>query len=596
MTPDIMTVLSVLILTVLLLVLGVLRIDLVAVLCMLALGWFGILTPGEALSGFSSNAVIAMIAVMVMGNGVAKTGVMNRFASFILRVAGSSRRKLIGLVSLSVGLISAFMQNVGAAALFLPAVLHISRREGIPPSELIMPLGFAAILGGTLTMVASGPLILLNDLLRNAGLEPYGLFGVTPAGLVLLFTGILFFFLFGKRVLPRHKSEKESISEQKKLIDTWHLPYTICRYTIPDHSSLIGKTPESSGIWDQYTLNMLAVSKKENMEYAPWRQTHFESGQDIALLGDMDDIKRFASAYDLEFHEEPDGFTSLSDPTEAGFVEVIVPPRSAMVGSSMRELTFRKQYAVEPVLFFSGNKQIPGDFSDRRIKAGDTLVVHGIWDHIMRLKMSADFVVITPFDVEEKRTGKAWLAGLCFAGAIAMTISGFPISFSLFSGAIAMVLTKVIRIDELYQSIEWKVVFLIAGLIPLGIAMQKTGAAEFLAEKVMSIVPAGQPLLLLLVAAALSTLFSLFMSNVASTVVLAPLVISMARIGGLDPRPLVLLVAVCAANSFILPTHQVNAMLITPGGYQNRDYFKAGGGMTVLFLLVVIAVFYVFYL
>jgi len=596
MTFEIMTVLSILIVTVILLIFEVLRIDLIAILCMLALGWSGILTPSEALSGFSSNAVIAMMAVMVMGNGIAKTGVMNSFSAFILRIAGNSKRKLIGLVSMSVGLLSAFMQNVGAAALFLPAVLHISKREKIPASELIMPLGFAAILGGTLTMVASGPLILLNDLLRNADLQPYGLFGVTPVGLILLVAGILFFFIFGNKVLPQRESKKENISEQKKLIDTWHLPYTICRYTIPKNSDLVGNNPEISGVWDRYSLHILAVSGTDQMEYAPWRNTRFEERQEIALLGDLKDIKQFAGDYKLQFHEKLNEFKKLQDPTAAGFVEVIIPPRSAMVGSTMRELSFRKNYWVEPVLFFSGNKQVTGDFSDRKIKPGDTLIVHGIWDHIMRLKMSPDFVVITPFEVEEKRTGKARIAGFCFIGAIALTIAGFPISVSLFSGAIAMILTKVIRIDELYQSIEWKVVFLIAGLIPLGIAMQKTGAAEFLAGKVMGLIPGGQPLLLLLVVAVLSTLFSLFMSNVASTVVLAPLVINMAKIGGLDPRPIVLLVAVCAANSFILPTHQVNAMLMTPGGYQNKDYFKAGGGMTILFLFIVIVVFFLFYI
>lgn len=596
MTLEILIVLSILILTVLLLILGTLRIDLVAVLCMLALAWSGVLTPTEALSGFSSNAVIAMMAVMVMGSGIAKTGVMNVFSTFILRIAGSSKRKLIGLVSMFVGLLSAFMQNVGAAALFLPAVLHISKREKLPASELIMPLGFSAILGGTITMVASGPLILVNDLLRNADLQPYGLFGVSPVGLILLAAGILFFFMFGKKVLPHPESEKEKISEQKMLIDTWHLPHTICRYTIPEDSQLIGKTPEVSGVWDRYTLHILAVSTSENVEYAPWRQTRFEKGQEIALLGDRDDINRFASDYKLRFHKKLNGFESLNDPTEAGFVEVIIPPRSALVGSTIRELAFRKHYMVEPVLFFSGNEQVAGDFSDRKIKPGDTLIVHGIWDNILRLKMSTDFVVITPFDVEERRTEKALLAGLCFVGAIALTITGFPISISLFTGAVAMVLTRVIRIDEFFLSIEWKVVFLIAGLIPLGIAMQKTGAAELLAGEVMGLIPSDQPLLLIMVVAALSTLFSLFMSNVASTVVLAPLVINMARIGGLDSRPLVLLVAVCAANSFILPTHQVNAMLMTPGGYQNKDYFRAGGGMTILFLFVVITMFYLFYL
>ena len=596
MEIEIATVLAILIITIILLIFEIFRIDLIAILCMLALGWTGILKPLEALSGFSSNAVIAMISVMIMGNGIAGTSIMNTLSKFLTRLAGKSRSKIIGLTSTTVGLLSSFMQNVGAAALFLPAVLSISKRERIPASELIMPVGFAAILGGTLTMIASGPLILLNDLLRNAELQPFGLFAVTPAGLILLTAGIIFFLFFGKWVLPHIKSGKEKTSEQEKLIDTWHLPFTIYRYSIPENSSLIGQTPESSGLWNRYTLHIIAVSKTEQIEYAPWRNTQFKSGQEIVLLGDTKDIERFAADFQLRFHEKLKDFENLDDPTAAGFAEIIIPPHSSLIGNSIRQLAFRKNYAVEPILFFSRDKQIKKDFSDRKIKAGDTLVVHGLWENMNRLKKNRDFVVITPFETEKKDKNKAWIAVSCFTAAIALTIAGFPISISLFSGAAAMILTGVIHIEEAYKAIEWKVVFLIAGLIPLGMAMEKTGTAAFLAEKAMDVVQGGHPLMILFAIAVLSTLFSLFMSNVASTVVLAPLVINMAMIGKLDPRPLVLLVAVCAANSFILPTHQVNAMYITPGGYRNLDYLKAGGGMTILFILVAMAVFYFIYI
>jgi di/tricarboxylate transporter len=185
---------------------------------------------------------------------------------------------------------------------------------------------------------------------------------------------------------------------------------------------------------------------------------------------------------------------------------------------------------------------------------------------------------------------------LCFAGAVGLALTGFPIATAFFSGAVAMILTGVLRIEEAYEAVDWKIVFFLAGLIPLGLAMQQTGTAALLAESVMTLVAGHHTLLLLLAVAVMSTAFSLFMSNVASTVILAPLVISMAEIGGVDPRPLALLVAVCAANSFLLPTHQVNALLKTPGGYQNTDYLKAGGGMTLLFLVIAVAVFYLFYL
>ncbi|MDW7680441.1 MAG: SLC13 family permease, partial [bacterium] len=245
---------------------------------------------------------------------------------------------------------------------------------------------------------------------------------------------------------------------------------------------------------------------------------------------------------------------------------------------------------------FSKGEEIRGDFSDHEVIAGDTIIVHGLWEKISDLKAGSDFVVATPFVVEKKDQSKIWVASLCFLCAIGLALAGAPISMAFFTGAIAMVLTRVLSIQEAYQSIEWKVVFLLAGLIPLGVAMQKTGTAAFLAERVMTLVQGSHPIFIVLTVAVLATLFSLFMSNVGAIVVLAPLVMSMAEIGGLDPRPLALMAAVCAANSFILPTHQVNALLMSSGGYRNIDYFKAGGGMTLIFLIVVMTAFYFFYL
>ena len=305
------------------------------------------------------------------------------------------------------------------------------------------------------------------------------------------------------------------------------------------------------------------------MEYAPWRETKFEAGQELALLGDEEDVKKFASEFNLELRERPGRFASLTDPDKSGFAEVIIPPRSEMIGQTIRKYSLRKRHAVEPVMLFSKGEEIRGDFSDHEIVPGDTIIVYGLWDKINDLKSSANFVVATPFAIEKKDPSKTWVAVLCFAAAIGLALAGFPISMAFFTGAIAMVLTRVLDIQEAYQSIEWKVVFLLAGLIPLGVAMQKTGTAAFLAEQMMTLVQGKHPVFLVLTVAVLSTLFSLFMSNVGAIVVLAPLVMSMAQIGGFDPRPLALMAAVCAANSFVLPTHQVNALLMSSGGYRN---------------------------
>lgn len=595
MNADIVTVSIILSATVILLIFEAVRIDVVALICMLALGWAGILNPQEMLSGFSSNAVIAMMAVMIMGQGLAKTGIMNRFSRMVLQRVGTNKTKIIGFMSLSVGVLSGFIQNIGAAALFLPGILNIARRARIPASALIMPIGFAAILGGTLSMVGSGPLILINDLMRSAGLEPYGLLSVSPVGVLLLLAGIGYFFIFGRLVLPSYQTPGQETSDQEKLVKTLQLPHSIWHYRVPAGSPLIGKTPEEVGLWQKYAINILCLSRGRVAEYAPWRKTLFQQDQELALLGSEEKVMAFVAENRLSPVTETGRFATLHDPEQSGFAEVVVPPHSTIVGKSIRQFSLRRRYAVEPVILFSKGEEIRGDFSDQEIYPGDTIIVYGLWEKIGDLKLANDFVVITPFTVEKTDQSKTWIALLCFVGAIALALAGFPISMTFLTGAIAMVLTRTLSIQEAYQAIEWKVVFLLAGLIPLGVAMQKSGTAHYLAEQIMTVVLDKPQIVLLFAVAGLSTVFSLLMTNVGATVVLAPLVMSIATMSGLDPRPLALMAAVCAANSFILPTHQVNALLMSSGGYRNKDYLRAGGGMTILFLLVVVMVFKVFY-
>jgi len=592
----IMIVLIILVATAALLILDIIRIDVVAILCMLALAWTGILQPLEALAGFSSNAVITMIAVMIMGRGITRTGVMAGFARLVLKYAGNSRRRIVATVSTAVGLMSGFIQNIGSAVLFLPAILNISRRKKIPASNLIMPIGFAILLSAPLTMIGSAPLMMVNDFLTVSSLEPYRLFAVTPVGLALLFSCVVFFFLLGRYLLPRYKSDDDPDILQAKLVEDWELSANIWHYKIKANSTIVGKAVEETGIWDKYNLNIIAIAADKFSEYAPWRETRFEADQVVALLGREDNVRKFAADHDLVSVEKPKKLELLDDAVSAGFAEVVVPPRSVIAGQTIRKFGLRRRYGVEPVMLFHRGEKVRGNFSDIEITPGDIFIVHGLWDRIIDLKKSYDFVVITPVEGDEKDTSRAWIALLCFAISIGLAVAGFSIPIAFMSGAIIMVLAGVLRIDEAYQVIDWKVVFFLAGLIPLGLAMQKTGTAAFLAGNVISLVQGSNIFLMLLAISALTTLLSLFMSNVGAAVILFPMVISIAGSLGIDPRPLALLVAVSTANSFILPTHQVNALLKTPGRYRNIDYLKAGSGLTLIFLLVVTSIFYFFYL
>jgi len=596
MDPEIIIVLSILVIVAVLLIVDKLRIDVVAILCMLALAWTGVLEPLEALSGFSSNAVITMIAVMIMGRGIARTGVMAGFSRLALKYTGNSQRRIVAVVSSAVGLMSGFIQNIGSAVLFLPSILNISRRKKIPASSLIMPIGFAILLSGPLTMIGSGPLMLVNDFLIGSSLEPYRLFAVTPVGLALLFSCVVFFFFLGKFVLPRYKSSEDRDLLQVKLAEDWDLSSNIWHYRINVNSPIIGKSLEETGIWDKYSLNILAITGDKFLEYAPWRETKFEANQIVALLGREDNVRNFASAYDLIPTKKPKNLELLDDTTSAGFAEVVVPPRSGIAGQTIKKFGLRRRYGVEPVLLYHKGEKVRGDFSDVEIAPGDIFIVHGLWDKMAEMKKGYDFVVVTPIEADEKDTSKAWIASFCFIVSIGLALAGFSIPISFMSGAIIMILTGVLRIDEAYHAIDWKVVFFLAGLIPLGLAMQKTGTASFLAGHLISLVQGNHTLFILLAISGITTLFSVFMSNVGAAVILFPMVISIANTVGMDPRPLALLVAVSTANSFILPTHQVNVLLKTPGGYRNKDYLKAGSGLTVVFLLVVVSIFYFFYL
>ncbi|NLE08185.1 MAG: SLC13 family permease [Dehalococcoidales bacterium] len=596
MNADIAVVLIILVVTAVLLIIDKLRIDVVGLLCLLALAWTGVLEPLEALSGFSSNAVITMIAVMILGKGISHTGVMSVLAREVVKHTGSRHSRIVAVFSSVIGLLSGFVQNIGAAVLFLPAILNISRRQKIPASSLIMPIGFAIIVGGPLTMIGSGPMILANDFLGKSSLGLYGFFAVTPIGLSLLAVVIVYFLVLGNRVLPKYELKNDDSLIQTKLAEEWHLSSNIRHYRIESGSPIIGMTLEETGIWDDFNLNILAISREHSFDYAPWRETKFEVNQVIALLGNENDMAGFAGRFRLVPVAKPAKLAVLDDSANAGFAEVLVPPRSSLIGQTIRKFGLRRHYGVEPLLLYHKGGNVRGDISDIEIDQGDIFIVHGLWSKIADMKKGYDFLVVTNVEPEEKDSSKAWIALVIFLLSVGLAIAGFSVPVVFMSGAVLMVLTRVIRIDDAYRAVDWKVVFFIAGLIPLGVAMQKTGTAAYLADNLMSLVQGSHTFVILLAISLITILFSVFMSNVAAAVILFPMVTGIAAVSGLDPRPLTLLVAVSTAVSFILPTHQVNALYKTPGGYSNRDYIRAGSGLTIVATLVLVSLIYFVYL
>lgn len=597
MTLEILMVLIILAVTIFLFISKLFRIDIVAILVMVALPWLGLINPEQVFSGFASNAVITIIAVMILGYGLDRSGVINRIIKPIVKTAGSNEKLLILFISGTVGIVSAFMPNIGAAALFLPALLRITKTTDIPASRLMMPMAFSALLGGTLSMVGSSPLLVLNDLLRHTGQKEFSLFTVTPVGIALLAAGILYFLLLGKYVLPRVKTKKQkTTSMQQKLIETWQLPTTIFQCTVPKKSPLIGRTRSDVKMRTQYRLNLLAIAEGKDIFYAPWRHTPFAAGQTLAILGRKEDYEKFVSEFKVTHVKSRKIFNRLKTTAQAGFAELIIPVKSALAGKTLRKIEIRKSYGVEPVILLSGSREERGAFSDQILYAGNTIIVHGLWDRIKAMADNINFVLVTPVeskaDIDES---KALSAISCFVGALFLVLAGFPISLGFLTGAVAMILLRVIPVDEAYRAIDWKTIFLLAGLIPLGIAMDQTGTAEYIATHMMSVLNGSHPLIILTGVAVLTSFFTMFMSNVTATVILVPFMMMVGNMSGINPRSLALLVALCASNAFMLPIHQVNALVLSPGGYENKDFLKAGGIMTLIYIIITVSFIYLFY-
>jgi di/tricarboxylate transporter len=588
MDTDILLVGIVLAATIILLVSNRLRIDLVAILATLSLAWLGTITPVEAISGFASNAVVAMASVMVLAYGIERTGIASRLARAIIRYAGTDERRIIATISGTVGLLSAMIQNIGAAALFLPATRRIGKQADIPVSRLIMPMGFCAILGGTVTMIASGPLIVVNDLLVQAGEKPFSLFAVTPVGIPLLLAGVFLFTFFGDRILPRKETEEAGPT----VAEIWGIENAVRTCVLPASSPLAGKTRDETSFKARYGLHLLAMRDGGEMTIAPSRYTRLEAGQELAFLGPEEEFNRFIRDSGCIPSGRESALARILDSEGYGFAELIVRPRASIAGKTLREVRFRQRFSIEPIVFLRGESESRADFSDIPLAAGDTIVAFGSWDTFGLFSGHPDLLLLTSPEAEGVRDRMGLAAVLIFAGSLALAFTGVPISLALLTGAALMVLAGIVTADEAYRAVDWRTIILIAGLIPIGIAMEKSGMAALVAGFLAESLAGTHPIFILAAFAVLATALSLIISNVAATVLLVPLVMLTGAGMGIDPRAAALLVAVSAQNSFILPTHQVNALLMGPGGYTPRDYAKPGGVLTVIFIVIATTLIY----
>jgi di/tricarboxylate transporter len=560
---------------------------------LLSLLLLGLVDTEEAFSGFSSPAVITVWAIYIVSAGLFRTGVADFIGQRILSVAGSREPRLIGTIMLTVGSMSAFMNNIGATAVLLPAVSSIARRTRLSISKLLIPLSFGSLLGGVTTLIGTPPNLLVSNALLAAGLTPFGLFDYTPMGLIIMLSGILYMVTIGRHLLPERQATVD-------LTESYRVRDYLTEVRVLPESPLVGKTAAESQFGRDYDLTIVGrirdqdrmadPEKQQSWRLAMRRDDRVQEGDVLIVRGSLNTILKIKKSQGLEIVPDVELGDAELTTDEILIAEVIIPTRSELAGKTLRELAFRDRYNVTVLALWRHGEPLRSKLANQPLEFADVLLVQGRRDRINLLRTDPNFLLLEPVALETRRTHKAPVALVVFAIMLGSVILGWlHISAAAVLAAVLMVLTRCLTMEEAYESVEWKSVFLIAGMLPMGIAMEKTGTAQFLADQIIAAVGGLGPQMIMIGLFILTTIITEFMSNAAAAVLVAPIAISTAVSLGANPHAFVMGVGIAASNSFLFPIgHQANVLVFGPGGYKFFDFTKVGLPLTLLIWLLLI--------
>ncbi len=560
------------------------RVDVVAMMVLAALLLTGLVTVEQAFAGLSSPAVITVFAVFILSGALYKSGVADALARTVLSLAGTSEVRLLVLLMLTAGIMSAFMNNIGAVAIMLPAVISVARSSNISQSKLLLPLAFAALMGGNMTLIGTPPNILASGILgATEGLEPFTFFDFLPMGVIILTTGILYMVLIGRHLLP----ERRPVSAPSEV---GQLRSYLTEVNVTDNSSLVGKSLPEAELGKRHNLNIIQIQRNGDDPLFPSPDQHFRAGDTLLLEGQRDDIVTTCDLYNLILvpsSSEEDLEQGLTIGS-AKLAEITLAPRSDLVGLSLQQIGFRNRYDLSVLAIRHMGESLVSRLADVPLQFGDSLLVQGEQAKIDLLSTDDNFMVLDSPPPDIRRLGKGRLAIVILVVTLVVATVGWmdPAS-ALFIGALVMVLAGVVRIDEAYESIEWRAIFLIAWILPLGIALETTGTATLIADFIVGLVGDAGPLAVLIAVFILTALLTEVISNAAATVLVVPIAIDTAASLGASPYTFVMAVVIAASTSFLTPIgHQVNVLIYGPGGYKFTDYTRVGIGLNLLMLLL----------
>jgi len=597
MTGEVLFVFGLLLVIILLFVSNRLRLDIVAIIVVLILMISGLLSPAEALAGFGDPVVLLIAGLFVVGEGLVRTGVAYAVGNWLMEVSGTGENRQLVMLMLVVAALSAFMSSTGAVAIFIPVALNMASKAGVSPSRLLMPMAIASMIGGMLTLIGTPPNLVVSTELTREGLASFGFFDFTPMGLLMLALGIGYVLLLGRKLLPAATGVQVPAQDRlslRDLVEAYGLRESFYRLRLWAGSPLEGKTIAQSMLRTRYGVTVLGLERQRGRRQAVMPaliNTEFKAGDIVYLVtsaAEVDKLMKAEGLEQVEFAEEQAQIVAQ----ELGLVEVLLPPRSELIGKTFSEARFRERYGLNVLGISRKGKPTEGNLLEDRLVFGDSLLMAGGWTQIALLQgKQKDFLVLNlPREMDEVAPNRArapWALAVVLGMLILMTLELVPSVTAVLLAALAMVLTGCVSMKDSYASINWESLVLIAGMLPMATALEQTGGVELIADGLVESLGEIGPVALMAGLFLITSIFSQFISNTATTVLVAPIAMRAAMEAGISVYPFLMIVALAASTAFSTPVASpVNTLVMGPGKYRFNDFVKVGVPLQLLAMVV----------
>ena len=558
-----------------------LRVDLAAIFVSIALIATRVLTPEQGLSGFSNSATVTVAAMFVLSAGLARTGALQSATALLIKVAKRLPWLAVLLTMFVAGVASAFINNTAVVAVLLPVVLEMGRAANLSPSRLLMPLSFASMFGGVCTLIGTSTNILVSSIAEKHGLRPFTLFEPSPLGLIMAAAGMAYMFLIGIRLIPQRRAGAD-------LTEVFDIGQYLTDVVLGPEAKSVGKVAALSPLAKDLDVQILAVFRKGQRLAGPPEQIVLEAGDVIRLNCDTSRLEKLQNRFGVSLISNLGWRDQDVEGDALELVEAVVAPNSPLIGETLKSLQFKDAYGAKVLAIRHHGQLAQSKLDSVPLHAGDTLLLSVPRERLEQVARNPAFVMVTRKALPRYRTRKALLAAAIIAGVVAVSaLKLAPIVVAALTGAALLVVTGCLKPEEVYPAVDWKVILMLAGLIPLGTAIETTGLAARLSSFIVAVFGSLGPVVFLSALYLCTSLLTEVMSNSATAVLLTPIAISSAQAMGVDCRPFLVAVMFAASSSFMTPVgYQTNTLIFGPGAYKFKDFLRVGTPLNLIFWIL----------